>query len=338
VNRLEGSLRCPIAHSRADENRFLAAASPLSHTRLGQILAIESTCVDFSSANSLTGIEIAENFHIPFSAERMRDVTKANQVKGEVVIPTEIKKRAIEAQQLDREIRSQWKSAEQSITKVAKLLNKMRESQFWQHLSGRHYRSFHEYVESVTGAELSRSRMFELLAAHGLTEGENPVPAKDVDKLGIKKAAQLARLEPNQRTAEIVRKAVNSSLREVTRAVEEKINETLLPEEQCEPTILFARNYPATVVARFEDLEERAIWMEGIRDGDTALSLRAKFMVALVANFEANFAEELKEADKYGEAMEVKRGKARIAESATEDDEDGPPEPREIKELAAAER
>lgn len=265
-------------------------------------------------------------------------MTKENQVTGEVVVPAEVKKQAIEAQKLDREIRLQWKSAKQSITKLAQLLNRMRESRAWQHLNAQHYRTFHEYVESVTGAELSRSRMFELLAAHGLTEGENPVSTRDVDKLGIKKSVQIARLEPRQRTPELIRKAVNCSLREVTRAVEEKLNAELPLEEQREPTILFARNYPATVVARFEDLEERAIWMEGIRDGDTALSLRAKFMVALVANFEANFAEELREADRYGEAMEAMRRKERIAESATQDDEDGPPEPLEIEELAAAER
>lgn len=152
-------------------------------------------------------------------------------------------------------------------------------------------------MQEVLGV-LSRSTVYEIVAAHSLTQGSNGLPAETINRLGVKRAYQLSRLEPNQRTPELVQEALKAPVARVRGMVQHKINETAPPEEQREPLILFARNYPASVIARFEELEERAVWLEGIMDGDRTLPLRAKVMVAMCANFEANYAEELLEADK----------------------------------------
>jgi hypothetical protein len=122
--------------------------------------------------------------------------------------------------------------------------------------------------------------------------------------------------------------------------VQETLNLDLPPDEQQEAVVLFARNFPPSVIARYEALEERGECMEGIRDGDRTLPLRTKFFIALIANFEANFDEELREADQWRAAHEASRDqetKAAQAHSAqaNEDTEDFPPEPEELDAAAS---
>src|SRR3989442_433962 len=94
---------------------------------------------------------------------------------------------------------------ERSMTKLAGMLAKMRREHLWQYVCG--FQRFDNYVESVLGS-MSRRTIYNLLAIGELTEGANPIAPETVEKMGHVKALELARLDPEQRTPDIVRSAV----------------------------------------------------------------------------------------------------------------------------------
>lgn len=250
------------------------------------------------------------------------------RVQGDVITLNHKNDLVIEAEKLDREVRSAWASAKPKLMRVAKLLKKIQESELWKYLKVRRYSGFHDYMKSVIGADWSESHMYELLTASGLTVGENPLSEKAVEKMGIKKSCQLARLRSNQRDPETVKKVMRASVQKARQIVQEKINETLPEAERREITVLFSRNYTPTLVSYFEEVESIAIYMEGIRDGDTSVTLREKFMHAMLVNFCENYAHELAEAQKVRAAKESRSGKSSAAASEEEDEEgeDVPPD------------
>jgi hypothetical protein len=99
----------------------------------------------------------------------------------------------------------------------------------------------------------------------------------------------------------------------------------LPPEERRDVGIFWGRYDPAEVIDRFERLEARGCYLEGIRDGDRTLTLRAKFMLALIVNFEAHFEEELAEADRFIEAMNTKK----VVAALDDEEEYAPPEQKQ---------
>jgi hypothetical protein len=260
---------------------------------------------------------------------------KEKQSNAETVSPKELKKMA-EAGQLHQQIVTEWALVNKSITRVAASLKRMRDSGLWKYLHARRYQSFHEYVKSVTGAELGQSRMYELLAAHGLTEGENSIPPETVNEMGIKKAAQLARLEPQQRTPDVVKKVVEAPLFEAKRIVQETINSSLPREQRREPLVLLSRNVLPQTLELIEETERDGIYMEGIRDGDFGVTLRAKLWHAIFVSFNENHRPDLDEGRKYRLALEARGRKKSSVESAfaIEMDDDDLPEPEEFSATA----
>jgi len=63
--------------------------------------------------------------------------------------------------------------------------------------------------------------------------------------------------------------------------------------------VLLARSLPVQVIELIEEIEEDGVWLEGVRDGDNSLPLRAKLWCAVWMNFRANYLEELEEAHRY---------------------------------------
>lgn len=218
-----------------------------------------------------------------------------------------------QAQKLDREIRLEAEATRRSIVTLGEKIAQMRDSKLWRYLLDRNgkpkYTSLEQYAQSVLGP-MASSRYFEIVAAHSLTQGENSIPKETVDKLGVKKAAELARLAPGQRTAELVAKATVTPVSKVRRMVQEKLNEHLPSVEQREVLVPFTRMLMPETVELFEEIEEDGIWLEGNRDGDRSVSLRAKLYHAIAVFFLEAHAEELAEGRKFRLAHEARGQKS----------------------------
>ena len=250
-------------------------------------------------------------------------MVKARKALKREVLPAKKQTLVARSKQLDREIRREVGSLDRSMTKLAGMLAKMRAEHLWQYLRGFH--KFEDYAQHVLG-KMARSKVFNLVAIHGLTEGPNPIPAEMVERIGHKKAVELARLSPEERTPDMVKSAMEDALPVVRRRVQEKLNESLPPEQRKEPVMLFARNYPPEVIEAFEELEADGVYMEGIRDGDASLTLRAKFMFAMVCFFREAHEAELEEAREYRSAMQSKNSKE-VAEELVDRGHSDVPEP-----------
>jgi hypothetical protein len=226
---------------------------------------------------------------------------------------------AEEALQLDRKIRAKAKTLHRDFTELGALLAGMRD--LWRYLPGNKYKSLEEYATAALGESMSRSRVYELVTAYGLTAGPHAIPAGTVARMGIKKASELARVEPSERTPELVRTAVEQSLPVVRRAVQAKLNETLPSDEQKPMLKLLAINLPEEYVDEFEELMEVMVYMEGIRDGDKTQTMRHKAFHAMLQATYEYWAPEL------AEALKLKRAKEGLnpAATAAQDcpDEDG---------------
>jgi hypothetical protein len=231
---------------------------------------------------------------------------------------------------LDRQIRVAVTAMRRSLTELGRLLARMKESELWKHLPGR-YRGWEDYARAVMGPR-AHSSLYEVLAAHSLTLGVNQIPPGTVDKMGIKRAAQVARLKPEDRTPAVINNALNGSLPRVKHMVQEIINMDLPEEDRREPTVLFSRNLPAATADLMEEIELDGQFMEGMRDGDTSVSLRGKFWYYVMVNFRESHKAELTEGRKFRLALETRNDKARKGEAgqASDVEDDGPPDPEEF--------
>jgi hypothetical protein len=262
----------------------------------------------------------------------MKSKPQPKALKGEVLPPVnkaELAKLETRANALDQKLRKRWSEGVTAFLDSAKMLKQMHDEQLHRYVfkpnSRKHFEAFDEYVDDVTHG-MARGKVFELLGIGKLLEGPHALPEEEVAKMPQKSAYELSRLEPQHRTPEIIKAAQEEPVEKVKQRVQEKINMHLPPEDRKEILVLFAINLPPEVRDAIEELLEEMIWMEGIRDGDKSVSLRAKAFMALVANFRANFAVELAEAVHYRETHEnaeqtIARRKAQA--NAT------PPEPRE---------
>jgi hypothetical protein len=115
--------------------------------------------------------------------------------------------------------------------------------------------------------------------------------------MGIKRAYEVSRLTPAQRTADIITLAMTQPVPTVRNAVQAILNQELPKDKQKEPGQSFVRMLTPTIIERYEALEERAVWMEGICDHDPTLTAKQKVFLAMIVNFETNFIGELEEAD-----------------------------------------
>jgi hypothetical protein len=232
---------------------------------------------------------------------------------------------AEQAQQLDQQIRAAVKAMHRSLTELGALLAIMKDSELWKYLPGR-YGGWEDYARTIIGSR-ARSTLYEVLAAHSLTKGVHAISPRVVNQMGIKRAAQIARLKPMQRTPAVIEIAVNSSLPKVKAVVQEVLNLDLPEEDRREATVLFSRNLPAATANLMEEIELDGQYMEGIRDGDSSVSLRGKLWHYVCVNFRESHKAELAEGRKYREAMEARKENAAPVE---EEDDDRPPEPEDF--------
>jgi hypothetical protein len=237
---------------------------------------------------------------------------------------------AKQARQLDRKIRAAVEVAQGSMTDLGRLLAQMRELALWRYLPG-HYRGWEHYAQAVIGSR-AHSSLYEIVGAYSLTEGEHAIASPVVNKMGVKRAAQVARLKPEQRTPAIIHAATSKSVAAVKQVVQETLNMELPPDEQKEATQLLAINLPVSMIAEFEELMEIGIWMEGIRDGDRTQTMRQKFFGVMIVATREYYAVELADAMQYKAAQEANENKTRQAS----EEEEYPPEPEELEAAASS--
>jgi hypothetical protein len=213
----------------------------------------------------------------------------------------------VQAKLLDGQIRAAVTAVHYSLTELGRLLTQMRQLALWQYLPDS-YRGWEHYVQEVIGSR-AHSSLYEIVAAHTLTQGACAVPPAVVNRMGVKRAAQVARLEPQHRTPEIVQAAMTESVVAVRNRVQAKLNESLPADEQKPATAMFAINLPLETIDDLEELLEIMVHMEGVRDGDTTLSMRQKSFHTMIWATKQFLAEEL------AEALQLKRAKEGIHDS-----------------------
>jgi hypothetical protein len=237
----------------------------------------------------------------------METMQEMMQLRDNIESTMDNTKIEVQARQLDHEIRAVVLDARKSFVKLGQLIAKMRERQLWTHLLDREgkqkYRSLEDYVMSAVGP-MARGKYFQIIAAHSLTEGENAIPATTVERMGPVKAAEVARLEPKDRTPDIIEAATKEPVGVVRNKVQAKLNESLPLEETREPTRLVSINLAESVANAFEDLIELMTFMAGIRDSDNSQTMRTKAVGAMIIATQNYFSEELAVAEKYKAAQE----------------------------------
>jgi len=255
------------------------------------------------------------------------------------------------AARLDVKIRQEWQESERSMVRLAGLLSRMREQALWTYLidlrptckaCGRQklpcrnpctcvepefapgtkpYARFSDYVTAVTG--LAHTTLYDRLAIYGLTQGSDALDPKDVEEMGAKNAAEIAKLDPKDRTEDVIEAAKKESTRKVKKLVQEKLNEKLDPEERKDPTFMFARNLDEPTIELIEEIEKNGIWIEAVRNGDKSVSQLVKLWNYVWARFVLDYGEELEEGRRYREAMEA----AAVRDAEEDEPGDGPPDP-----------
>lgn len=158
------------------------------------------------------------------------------------------------------------------------------------------FENWRSYAKFKLG-KMSQASMYEHVCCYQLTVGDNPISQKDVEELGLKKTLVIAKLPASKRSKAIIEKAKSSRLLEVRNLVADKLGE---PRIERMHTVIF--NVPEPIFQLWEEFSEDAIWIEGIRDSDDSVSLRAKLFHALIVNFRENHQQELIEAKQYNQA------------------------------------
>jgi len=227
--------------------------------------------------------------------------TKKPKLTVEILSPSNVEKLTAEAKQIDGEIKVGLSAFQKNLSAIVKLVARIKNRDLWKYLvdpeTGHEFKRFHAYYKSRFGP-LARGKLQEFIAMATLTEGPDALEDHVVDAIGQKRSYELAKVPPHKRKR-LVKSALESDADQFATDVCNVLNEDLPPEQHREPTKLFARNYPLSVIKRFTELEARAMGMEFIRDSDFSISQQAKFLVAMCAFFEAGHVEELEEADKY---------------------------------------
>jgi hypothetical protein len=199
-----------------------------------------------------------------------------------------------QARDLDQQIRAKRKEVDPPLIELGRLMARMRESELWKYLPIR-YHGWEDYFNDVMGPR-SRSTIHEIAAAYSLSQGSDPITPEDVNRMGVKRAAQLARLHPEDRTPATIRAATTETVMAVRNRVQAVLNQKLPKDEQGPMLRLLSINLPEDLVDEFEDLMETMSHTDGARDGDRAVTIRAKAFKLILIGAEQHWAQELAEA------------------------------------------
>lgn len=222
--------------------------------------------------------------------------------KGKIVSVKPDPKRHTKAMAEHGKIMADMENAKTSFVRVAARLAKMQTSDLWRDVTTpQHKHGFSDWdtYQSVVCGAIGRTRFYELLSVHRLSQGEGALAPGLIKQMGISRAVQVSRLPPEKRTPELLEAATNKTpLATIKQTVQGILNSDLPKDRQKEHTVVFVKSLTPEIVARYEELESRGVWMKGICDHDPTLTAKQKLFLAIITNFEANHIEELLEADK----------------------------------------
>jgi hypothetical protein len=162
------------------------------------------------------------------------------------------------------------------------------------------FRTWREYAKHRLG-KISEAKIYEYLSLASLKVGKKPVSDNDIEQLGVKKAAQIARLPEHLRTKKFVEESKQSSFTSVKRNVDVMLQNELPVTERRAVMVPFTIALPQEVVDLIEEIERTGIFLESVRDNDRSWSLRAKLWHQIVWYFYDAHKEELRSAEKYRE-------------------------------------
>jgi hypothetical protein len=256
-------------------------------------------------------------------------VHQPKKVGGGEVLPPAHNEKQLEAlaREHDHKLTSAIKSMKEAVVEVGEELAFMQngELKLWRHVKDPNtdgsnrgcFGTWRDYAKSRLG-DMSKSAMYEYIAAHSLTQGEAPIPKADVQKIGVKKAAEVAKLPASERKA-AVEHAKKAKVSEVKKRTSAKIEGAKPENERKVKLFPFSRSLPEATIKLIEEIEKSGMFMEGIRDGDRTESLRAKLWNSVWVNFQASFAEELREGEQYREQFMQKLAKKKGSEVSEEE-------------------
>jgi hypothetical protein len=189
----------------------------------------------------------------------------------------------------------------QSVVEIGKELAIMRDEELWREVrnkSGERVESWREYVKFRLGS-MSTSKMYEYLSAASLIHGEKPMAVEQVEKLGIKKATQVARLPEHKRTKKLLKQIEKESVAGAKLLVESVL-------EQPAPKVILVPltiALPQEVIELINQIERDGQFLESVRDNDRSWTLRAKLWHQVWWDFLNSHTQELKAAAMYRETF-----------------------------------
>jgi hypothetical protein len=209
--------------------------------------------------------------------------------KQEVMVPRELVEKATG---LDREARRLWGEMDQHLTAAeiisipfGKVCQEMKDLDLHKFVkksgSRKGYPEFAEWIQSVTNGKLSKSSLYMAMGLHKLTEGPNAIPAEEVVQMPKENAYRLSTLEPEQRTPDLVEAAKKTPKEKFPKRVQEKLNEGKAEADQVTVRLDFFRKLHPDVYNKLEETIERFTHLPIVRDGNEAMTLQEKSILAI---------------------------------------------------------
>jgi len=204
-----------------------------------------------------------------------------------------------EAAVLDREVREQWGTMRKLARVVGGLFREIKDKELHKYIrkpgSNRGYQRFEEYVADVTG-DIANSTVWVMMRIHGLTEGPNPVPEHDVDEMPQQNAYELTKLEPEDRTTEIVQRAKRTPIKKFQAEIQE-IKNAKLPADKRKPVLIEVyEKWPPQIVEMFEETVSDFSLLPVVRDGDRGITIRHNAIAAILVSARTHAGDEIRAA------------------------------------------
>lgn len=192
---------------------------------------------------------------------------------------------ATEAAAVDRQLREQWVHWKRQARVIGSLFKTILDKQLHRYVrkpgSRKGYQRFDEYVADVTGG-MANSTIWVFMRIHQLTEGSNPLPPEEVDAMPQQNAYELTKLKPEQRTAALIRKAIETPTRKFKAEVE-NIKNADLPAEKRKPVFVdIHEHWPIELVEMFEETVTDFSLLPVVRDGDREMAIRHKAIMTIL--------------------------------------------------------
>jgi len=187
----------------------------------------------------------------------------------------------------------------ESVVEIGKELAIMRDQELWKYIHDPKtdgdnrgcFKNWRDYARFRLG-KMSESKMYEYLSVQSLLHGEKPMTAQAVEQLGVKKAAQIARLPEKKRTKKMLKEIEEASVA----ATKEIVDSVLEGDAPKVKLYAYTVALPQEVIDLIEEVERDGVFMEDIRDGDRSWTLRSKLWHAVWLSFQVENQEQLRAA------------------------------------------